>query len=131
MTVSDGWALGGTALGQFAGAFVNPLAWLVMIAAALLIAKGPRSRRIAGILIGLSCALPGAVMSESVFEAGTGVLGGAAGGLLLAEVTGTLVLPVLRLLAWCAVTAGDLVGFAAVRLGGRVRQPPGDPEREA
>jgi hypothetical protein len=96
-----------TAIAAFAEAFVNPLAPLLALGAALVVANHWRVR---AILAGAGCLVPLAGhLDEGFAVLAPAMLGAAAAFLLHAEIALHLVFPVLRWTWRCLVTAWELV----------------------
>lgn len=104
-----------TAIAAFAEAFVNPVAPLLVLAAALLLPHRWLVRGLAGLL---GCGLAFlAYLDERATVLPLALLGGALALLLHAEIALHLIVPVLRWLHHCVVTAWELAWLVRAMLG--------------
>lgn len=121
-----------TAIAAFAEAFVNPLAPLLALGAAFLVANRWRVR---AILAGAGCLVPLAGhLDQGVVPLALAMLGAATAFLLHAEIALHLIVPVLRWSWRCLVTAWELAWltlamFRSLMYRARPRRP-APPEKD-
>ena len=121
-----------TAIAAFAEAFVNPVAPLLVLGAALLVANPWLVRAWAAVIGGL---MPLASrLGEDGTELALAMLGAAAAALLHAEIALHLIVPVLRWTGRCLVTAWELGWLMLAMLHtlwrSLRRQPPAPPGKD-
>lgn len=96
-------------LAEFAGAFMNPLLIAAVVALAAFVRWRPGAVRVGAAILGAAFATPAVIGIDGALEAAAALTGASAGGLLLAEVLVSVIVPLVRLALVLWLTGTDLV----------------------
>jgi hypothetical protein len=106
---ADSVSLLAIGLAEFAGAFMNPLLIAAVVALAAFVRWRPSAVRVGAAVVGAAFAIPAVIGVAGALEAAAALAGASAGGLLLAEVLVSVIVPLVRLSLVLWLTGTDLV----------------------
>jgi hypothetical protein len=125
MIATDILAVGAAGLREFGGLVANPLTWIVLVATAFAFAARPRVLRGSAVVAGGAASVPGVLAATGVPDAAAALAGGAAGGLLVAEVAHFFVVPAFKAMGILAGAAVQVAGLAIRNVATTRNDPPG------
>ena len=120
-------AVGAAGLAEFGGLVANPMAWILLVALAFVFFARPHILRGLAAAAGGVAGVPGVLSAAGMPDAAAALAGGAAGGLLVAEVSHFFVVPACRAMGILAGTVFQIVGLAIRSVAAPRNDLPGSP----